>query len=582
MTPIKYKIDNEISDETVYRVLVEDAYYRLNYHWPLIKYNQILSHIPTHEAFKISSLLEVKCTPFGINCLMSQENLIEKLYEWYPAISILMKKYQGNLAVCGGIFSALLIHSQGNDVDIFFYDCTEEQATHILENAIVDIIETHKGIDENYSVSILRQYYVTTVILSDLDKVISKYQFIHRIYPRLDLIIGGFDLGACMIGYDGNNIYMTPMGVWSIVNKRIIVDISRTSVSYSYRLNKYYHRDYSIIFPGLRKHFIPNAGDASKINAVNELLKILDLEIDSNAGSDDNYRHMSMSQIHTKQVSITVNSSLLIINDPHLVLRFSPDFSDTEQYKSDYYSMSEDFDINISERNGFALRSGNLEALSVLIEFDTLIGVDKNLILNKYRSTKCDPIENYIPTDIDNLWIRFKLMTRGSIYSVRQLIPIFAHHAEHIYNTIANQPSYHQIQIGRISINRLIETMKLNLKIGAESLSKENWITKCPQRQWTSSFNPTILTARQFYRSHYYIPFIIGVPKEVETVLRLGLIDTNSPLSTLNTDIFRIIMTYLFVNWEYVDPHSKSEKSRLSIKRDRFEAVVKILSKEFD
>jgi hypothetical protein len=84
------------------------------------------------------------------------------------------------------------------------------------------------------------------------------YQFIHRIYPDISSIIGGFDLSASAIAYNEKEIYTTPLGCWSLINKAIIIDMGRRSTSYEHRLKKYNRYGFRLIFPGLTKEIIDN------------------------------------------------------------------------------------------------------------------------------------------------------------------------------------------------------------------------------------------------------------------------------------------------------------------------------------
>jgi hypothetical protein len=81
-------------------------------------------------------------------------------------------------------------------------------------------------------------------------------------------IIGGFDLSVCMIAFDGDNIYGTPLGAWSNKHVSIIIDTKRRSTSFEYRLKKYQRIGFKLIFPGLPISLITNFIETEKINII--------------------------------------------------------------------------------------------------------------------------------------------------------------------------------------------------------------------------------------------------------------------------------------------------------------------------
>jgi len=233
-----------------------------------------------------------------------QDVVIDYINTRYPFVSDLLNyvNYDVNIvnfsglkliAAGGAIFKALHF-TEAADIDFFFVDeikdrlaraDTDPAVFDIYNRALVSIVsylvdswfnkgwnDPHQvpvaGINaanddfgplrENPRAFVTRNEFVTTVHLSD-SRCEYKYQFIHRMYPSVESILGGFDLGPAMIAYTGRQIVATELGAWSAFSKTLIVDISRRSTSFEHRLKKY-SRLCHIIFPGL-----PNTVTASEM-----------------------------------------------------------------------------------------------------------------------------------------------------------------------------------------------------------------------------------------------------------------------------------------------------------------------------
>ena len=108
------------------------------------------------------------------------------------------------------------------------------------------------------TVQVEHRLHITNVIVQYMHqddfwiRYIRKYQFIHRLYPTLESILGGFDLGPSMVAYDGVDIWATELGAWTYANNAMIIDISRRSTTFTKRITKYSWRNFRVIFPGIR------------------------------------------------------------------------------------------------------------------------------------------------------------------------------------------------------------------------------------------------------------------------------------------------------------------------------------------
>ena len=109
---------------------------------------------------------------------------------------------------------------------------------------------------------LIRTAGTTTFEIGFESKSSRSYQFVHRIYPSLAHVLGGFDISPSMIGFDGTNVVANEMGAWAWVNQTMVVDISRRSLSFQYRLLKYFRRGFNVIFPGIyHERFDEEASD---------------------------------------------------------------------------------------------------------------------------------------------------------------------------------------------------------------------------------------------------------------------------------------------------------------------------------
>jgi hypothetical protein len=194
----------------------------------------------------------------------------------FPGVKELLLHFYGRIVAAGGaIFRRFnKLDAEGGDIDLFFIDPEAEsdtisdaeksqRATALLEDAVAFLTNSWMNDpDFNYSdnvdpeprnvryVLVTRNEFVTTVHLIHFREETIKIQFIHRLYPNVGSILGGFDLTPCMVAYDGYRILTIEIGAWSVFGALLIVDISRRSTSFEHRLHKY-GKFCHLIFPGL-------------------------------------------------------------------------------------------------------------------------------------------------------------------------------------------------------------------------------------------------------------------------------------------------------------------------------------------
>lgn len=188
---------------------------------------------------------------------------------WNQKYQALADKFTyDNYIVAGGCLANLLRNWRENmaddyygndgpviDIDIFFYDCTPEEA-----------IETIRKMADSFGreniVSFIRSDLAMTMIL-DHNKLGGdegrygrssplRIQFIFRIYSSISEILHGFDLPSSAVGFDGEKLYFTANSKFAYEYGLNYVDTTRRSTTYEWRINKYFNRGFDLVLPNLR------------------------------------------------------------------------------------------------------------------------------------------------------------------------------------------------------------------------------------------------------------------------------------------------------------------------------------------
>lgn len=72
-----------------------------------------------------------------------------------------------------------------------------------------------------------------------------------RLYQTLSEILHGFDIGSCSVAFDGKQIWATTRSAYCLSRNINLVDISRLSTSFGFRMKKYFQRGFDIVFVSL-------------------------------------------------------------------------------------------------------------------------------------------------------------------------------------------------------------------------------------------------------------------------------------------------------------------------------------------
>ena len=548
----------EISD-----LLTQDSYYRKLKHWPLLTLDEdyfLILNRKIDDVFNIDG-------HYGydhLNKMIKTSDVKTSIDQRFIHINKLLSKFEGHLVVCGGaIINSIFGYHTNSDVDLFFYDLTTEEADKMRVNVIEFLINLLKKDDNGTLIyHIKRNEYTTTLYVTSEEDDYFEYQFIHRIYPDISSIIGGFDLSICMVAYDGKQIYTTPLGAWSIKNMSIIIDTKRRSTSFEHRLRKYSGKGIRLIFPGISHKLVTDftsqhSTENQMINKMKAIAK--DYGYEYNEQWDD-FDFVGNALPENINYNIQKKAGIL----PYFKLteynRIQTPSYDRKNIEDRLINKISDYSSLSSHPNYFAdinaqqLRSDNLHSVCSILKLD----INKNI-----KDQIIDDVNN--PNlMIDHLvFAKFndrveKLRKPCNIYDERrcknrdfhQLIKYFGKLTPDVIEKRDTDEYYEYRDI-------MINKMKTNANICKEKLIGIKWITQNAGRQWTSSINPIIADPREWYGKHYD-PVITGIPSEIESLIRLmRLPKTESVWTMINDDIFNVICEHLLKKyaddaWDYI------------------------------
>ncbi len=419
------------------------------------------------------------------NLLLNSMTKFKKNFDdKYPFIKDINMK---NLLIAGGAVSGIVRnkHNRESDIDFFVYGLTKKKATERVKEWLLDILipktkkkynkdddddsDSDSDSDNNYKkhknkkssigeYKIIRNKNSIAIFLED--KMV-KIQLIFRLYKTISEILHGFDLGSSAVGYDGTDVYFTSLGKFCHEYSCNIIDTSRRSTTYEYRLNKYFDRGFNIVLPKL---------DITKLRT--DYLKYGCDEI-----CEMPYFIFGYDRIIGNKIIVTKFFNKYINNSDYDLEPMSP--------INAYYQSLQINMINLINNVDYFYYVSSL--------------VDKNnvdILSKPPRLSKGNIITFY-----DD--IREKLnKNRVDINMIKKFITI--EKTENIitqmFNKKTNKKEY---------LDELIERQKnLAIKKLNKLLTRDHtiidWITDNPGTQLTSSFNPIIESESKWYSKSYY------------------------------------------------------------------------------
>ncbi len=608
-------INKNITKDEITSLLIQDTYYRKIGTWPLLTTKDIIGKrelLPSTERLSLGNEVQKITTDYFLVSRMYENNTLlinnslEKfttnINEKHPFTTELLVKFSGNIVACGGAIAKNLISNPPHsyygynieDIDLFFYNVSNEDASKLRIEIALFLINKWKDSNDKIKIRILRNEFVTTIYFIDKrDEYYSdihSYQLIHRIYPNISSIIGGFDLNVCMVAYDGNDIYATPLGTWGLKNHTVIVDTKRRSTSFEYRLCKYYKFGFNILFPGLTQEIVNTLiiNPCRSLCNENELIeKIHNLAKEYNC----NIHHFIMSKDHTGDIIFLDQQKkedilpFLNINDGNNEWRRDDcdgeiEFDSYQEIKigilpynlknieSRYINKISDYSHNsidmkfLSHINATRLRLDNLASVVSILKIEDSSNFNK-ILLDEVNNPNLKFTPNEIKCFIERTeearnfygsdWRKdteFREQEHFIRKDINRLTKCFGKLALEV-REMRDTDKYYDY------VNMMIEKILTNYKMCKENLTGIKWMTQNPGRQWTSSINPIISDPREWYGKHY-IPVLTGIPQEIETCLRLIRLERTGSLWTLlPDDIFNLLLQYIMKTyadnaWQYI------------------------------
>lgn len=500
-------------------ILTRDMLQRRERNWPLIK----ISYFPAWLEGKMSE---------------------------FPALHQILDKYRGKLTLCGGLPGYFLLNVPLNnktslDADLFFHNVMETEANQMLEDCVATIVAVETKLGR--SVRIERRQFITNVVSQRPDAmnpneswITRTYQFVQRIYPSLNAVLGGFDIPLSSFAYDGIELWATESAYWSIHRHCIVVDTTRRSTSYEHRLLKYCRRfGCDVFFPGLDYSTKENM-------PVEDLVRQIAKQVESNRMTFCNSRgrvkmpltwlfdHLQPSNVRHEfdRIYATTNGKVNVayksLDDPLRRVANIKRYSD--------YSDSRMLSAWIPAANATMLRANNCEGVMTFTEWPAGTIVSEQDVRTAFQQLVRSPCVQTSPImhfgnpqlELSSWSIKAMGIFQDKIINNKQF-------------TLGQQAALvREINQHVTDEARRMETV----------LTGISWITTNPGRQWTSSCNPIFEDPRQFYGPNY-VPFWIGIPCEIETTLRLFRLRTGNFISMLPRDVFNLLLKHLTKLYTY-------------------------------
>jgi hypothetical protein len=425
----------------------------------------------------------------------------------------------GTLVAAGGALFTAITSARFpifEDLELFFVGVTPETAEEMVHQACAMFERNHPG-----QVRYRRSQNVTEVVVEQDDARAGKppwrwnrgqnqsgaapasgrrYQFIHRVYPSAEHVIGGFDLGPSMVCFDGRDVFSTPFGAWSVANKCIMVDLSRRSTTFEARIRKYASRGCSVLLAHTtRKEF------------AEELAAVLGPEATASNPNVTIARGLRVGSRSLRCVLAPLPQSVI----------------------SDY-----DLEETTGFGNALALLRDRLDCVSWTgREPGDILGSDPDRDHHRHinftlpdvllRAARSNIGGRYLPIRVAQTWLaEATVKGHGNRWGIRVAT-----------ETIAKR------------VAELGAQFEQKLAVNAASW-KPVWIAENPGRQWTSSHNPVCGDVRLWYK-FFRRALVIGIPHDVFFTVRCAALpgpnreNETSPLRLLPPDAVRLILAHV-------------------------------------
>jgi len=188
-----------------------------------------------------------------------------------------------------------------SDIDMFIYGLSsrdaEKKMIEIADTIVKSLPVPAICIRSTHAISIVSQYPYRHI------------QIISKLYKSPLEVLMSFDIDCCAFAYDGTNVLAVPRSAYSMIRRTNVIDMSRRSPSYEFRLQKYTRRGFSVTIPGLEKDRIDMRIYTKKPTHVKGLARLLILEHMDNNVKQNLFNDVLDHHQATMRRNITLNST---------------------------------------------------------------------------------------------------------------------------------------------------------------------------------------------------------------------------------------------------------------------------------
>ena len=418
-----------------------------------------------------------------------------------------------NILVAGGAVRSILTDKSIKDIDLFIYGISSSDvAQKRVEKLILDIkkhMESIKSGDylkkqikviresindkdqadkyvnelERLNRHLSNKHQNTDVTIYNNGNTITmmagcmQIQVILRLYNTKSEILHGFDLGSSAVGYDGTNVLFTSLSKFSYENRVNVFDHTRRSTTYEQRLVKYLDHGFDMVLPDFNIDKLNTKYHKYNLKEVCELP----------------YVTFSYGRIKGNMIYVDTFFN-----------KFNQEMSD--------YSFYESLDGDDDESGAFGLLYHNIKEI---------ISGRNNIV---YRMKLSKELEVY--DSLDDARNKWKLNFSGKIFNWGSV--------DHVYNNLQSNLNSSSIRLDDLKkyfnvfgnlkdfvddlylsdrtfeekqkmLDKLVadQIKSLNKSVTELEASSLNWITKNPTTQLTSSINPILKDANEWYGDLY-------------------------------------------------------------------------------
>eukprot|EP00008_Paramoeba_atlantica_P010744 CAMPEP_0201480894 /NCGR_PEP_ID=MMETSP0151_2-20130828/5266_1 /ASSEMBLY_ACC=CAM_ASM_000257 /TAXON_ID=200890 /ORGANISM="Paramoeba atlantica, Strain 621/1 / CCAP 1560/9" /LENGTH=1568 /DNA_ID=CAMNT_0047862883 /DNA_START=283 /DNA_END=4989 /DNA_ORIENTATION=+ len=227
-----------------YSSTLQDAYVHLIDIWA--NQGSFKGEALTPEEEEIPLLLSEGPSPYQVG----EKTIVEKeafRQRWNQFTQGVLDKidWKGVFVAGGAVLRCLekrgdISTTESSDVDLFFYGLSELEAQDKVDSIFQVVKDTVQDAE------IIRTKNAITILGKPPFRHI---QIILRMYTGPAEVLMGFDIDSCTFGFDGEKVWTLPRGRRALNKRYNLVDLSRRSLTYEYRLQKYSKRGFGVRIP---------------------------------------------------------------------------------------------------------------------------------------------------------------------------------------------------------------------------------------------------------------------------------------------------------------------------------------------